>query len=119
MLESFSEAANQLTRAVSLDPSLVSARHIVDEIFGTEKRSIPNEIVLNAANWAKEDLKKPDRLLVLGVILQCARDSRSDEILAAAGRSYGLPDRYPQQMISNVPPRPTVTPAASLASFPR
>lgn len=119
MLESFSEAANQLTRAVAIDPSLISARHIVDEIFGTGKRSIPNEIVLNAANWAKEDLKKPDRLLVLGVILQCARDSRSDEILAAAGRSFGLPDQYPQQMISNMPPRPTVTPAASLASFPR
>ncbi|MBS0205316.1 MAG: tetratricopeptide repeat protein [Planctomycetes bacterium] len=91
-LKQFSSAVREFNRSVELDPTLPESGETLPTIFGADSKSVQSLILPPVADWTREDLRDPDRLFLLGLLLHFNNDARGNEILEAALRVGGPND---------------------------
>jgi hypothetical protein len=62
-------AATELKRAVSIDPEWPTKARRLDELFGKDPVVGKGAFFARLQDWVKEDIRDPDRLFVIGVML--------------------------------------------------
>lgn len=64
-------AAREVKRALRLDPSVVIKAARLEQVFGNDPsgQTALNDMLQRLADWVREDIRDPDRLLVMGTIL--------------------------------------------------
>jgi len=64
-------AAKEIKRALRLDPTVVIKSASLDEVYGDDPSGqiVLNNMLQTLADWVREDIRDPDRLLVMGTIL--------------------------------------------------
>ncbi|HUG94024.1 MAG TPA: hypothetical protein VML55_24550 [Planctomycetaceae bacterium] len=82
-------AVRELKRGLERDPSWPSTGDSLDEVFGEDNQLTKSAIVGRAVAWVREDVRDPDRLFLLGVLLHFDDDERSQEFFQAAYRLAG------------------------------
>ena len=89
----YREAEEQLRRALALDPSLAVNGPSLAELFGG-KAGLGNDLartsaVSGVADYARRDVRDPDRLFLLAAVMHAGGDTRAREIFEAAWRLTG------------------------------
>lgn len=92
-LKQFSSAVREFNRSLDLDPTLPQSGETLPTIFGADSKSVQSMILPPVTDWAREDLRDPDRLFLLGLLLHFNDDARGSELLEAALRIGGPNDR--------------------------
>ncbi|MDA1016415.1 MAG: tetratricopeptide repeat protein [Planctomycetota bacterium] len=65
----FSMAVRHFKRAVEIDPSLPSTGESLSSVYGVGDPLAKSVDLRKAADWVREDIRDPDRLFLLGVLL--------------------------------------------------
>jgi hypothetical protein len=68
-------AALEFKRAVAIDRHWPRTGASLDEIFGPNSELLRNNMLHRLAGWVREDIRDPDRLFVMGVVLHFNRES--------------------------------------------
>ena len=89
----YREAEEQLRRALALDPSLAVNGPSLNDLFGG-KAGLGNDLartsaVSGVAEYARQDVRDPDRLFLLAAVMHAGGDTRAREIFEAAWRLTG------------------------------
>lgn len=82
----FSSAVREFKRAVYLDALLPQTGDRLSAVFGPDSQVARSTFLNRAADWLREDIRDPDRLFLLAVLLHFEDDARSREIFEAARR---------------------------------
>ena len=88
-LGDFAEAGQNLRRAVALNPALPTTGPSLAEFFGDGNALARTEAVGRLAEYARADVRDPDRLFLLAAVMHAAGDTRAREIFEAAWRLTG------------------------------
>lgn len=70
----YGPAADELKRLSRLDPEWPSHGDRLDEIFGAEHNISKNAVLHKVAAWVREDVRDPERLYLMGVLLHFNED---------------------------------------------
>jgi hypothetical protein len=89
---SFDSAVKYLKQGLDLDPQWPAHGDHLDTLFGEENRLSVLSLIERVGGWAREDIRDPDRLFLMGVVLHFDGDSRSSEFFEAAYRLAGYGD---------------------------
>lgn len=66
----YSQAVEELKRALRIDPDLPRiAGASLDDLFGADNILSKNAVLHKTAAWVKEDIRDPERLFLMGVLL--------------------------------------------------
>ena len=88
-LGEFERAVREFRRGLELDPSLPTTGPTLVELFG-EGNNIPRvSFIGKIARFAREDVRDPTRLFLLGVVMHAAGDPRAAEVFEATWRLGG------------------------------
>lgn len=82
-------AVRELKRGLRLDPAWPSTGGSLDALFGEDNQLAKSAIVGSVVAWVREDIRDPDRLFLLGVLMHFDDDERSQEFFEAAYRLTG------------------------------
>lgn len=85
----FSLAVQQIKRGLELDPDWPSTGRSLDEVFGEDRRLGVLSLIQEVAAWVREDIRDPDRLFLLGVLLHFDDDSQAVPFFENALRLAG------------------------------
>ncbi|MFH5805043.1 hypothetical protein [Alienimonas sp. DA493] len=88
-LGQFVAAAEDLRRALSLNPSLPETGPSLRELFGPDHSIARTAALGGVAEYARADVRDPDRLFLLGATMHATGDDRAREIFEAAWRLTG------------------------------
>ncbi|QDT16059.1 tetratricopeptide repeat protein [Alienimonas californiensis] len=88
-LGQFVPAAEDLRRALSLNPSLPETGPSLRELFGSDHSIARTAALGGVADWTRQDVRDPDRLFLLGAVMHANDDDRAREIFEAAWRLTG------------------------------
>lgn len=107
-------AASYFERAVELAPELPQTGMPLEDLFGVENALVRSSTILKTSAWVREDIRDPERLFVLGVMLHF--DQQQDtaaEFFEAALRLRGQGDHLtaflsPAEVVAAPEPEPTV-----------
>lgn len=91
-LNRWPEAAEELKRALFIDPTAARPGETLATILGPDSQSVRAEMTRSVALWAREDVRDQDRLFLLGAVLRFEGDKRAPEILQAAYKITGSGD---------------------------
>ena len=80
----YPHAVLKLKRGLQVDPSWPQSPTLLDEVYGPTNAAQKTEFLQRVADWADQNVRDPDRLFLMGVLLQCNADPRSQEFLTAA-----------------------------------
>lgn len=85
----YSHAVSKLKRGLQVDPQ--SARHgqSLDAIYGVENVDQKVDYLQRVADWANANVRDPDRLFLMGVLLHFDEDSRAAEFFNASWKLAG------------------------------
>jgi len=87
----FASAAQNFKLGLQLDPTLPQTGPNLDELFGERNLMPKTQFKQRVLNWVKQDIRDPDRLFVLGVVLHFDNDGdRAAELFATAARLGGM-----------------------------
>ena len=86
VLTEFDRARFEFRRALELDPSLPTTGPTLEELFGDGNAIARTAFIGKVARYAREDVRDPDRLFLLGVVMHAAGDPRAGEVFEAAWR---------------------------------
>lgn len=89
-MQRFAEAVKYFKRGLELDPNWPTTGESLGKIYGRRNTIAKNSILSDATRWVKDDIRDPDRLFVLGVLLYF--DNKTDEaatLFEAAWRLSG------------------------------
>lgn len=141
VLQNYAQAAQSFKRALHLDPKLVQTAPHLDDLFGSDHQLAQNSVISKLTDHTRADIRDPDRLFVMGVMLHMRDDDRAREFfetglrLAGRGQHFAaflqpaanpnavaaapqLP-QLPQAGPQPNPPRPgIINPSAPAASSP-
>jgi hypothetical protein len=84
----FPEALGELKRGLQIDPTWPETGEALDAIYGVHtlaKLSMKHRV----ANWVRRDVRDPDRLFLLGVVLHFDLDERAGAVFESALRLGG------------------------------
>lgn len=73
-LGEFGQAVDELKRLVRLDPEWPVHGDRLDDVFGVENTLAKNFVLEKVADWVREDIRDPERLYLLGVLLHFNED---------------------------------------------
>ena len=88
-LQKYEQAAFSFKRALALDPLLPQIGTDLDTIFGHGSDIARNSIMHEVTQNASADIRDPDRLFLLGVMMHFSHDSRANEVFDAGYRLAG------------------------------
>ena len=90
----FDTAVKAFRRAAFVDRQIASAAPRLDDLFGDDQPLIKLALISKATEWAQEDIRDPQRLFVLGVVMRLNEDERADEVLESGYRLAGKGDHF-------------------------
>lgn len=85
----YSHAVSKLKRGLQIDPQSARTGQTLDAVYGVENVDHKVDYLQRVADWANADVRDPDRLFLMGVLLHFDEDSRASEFLNAAGTLSG------------------------------
>jgi hypothetical protein len=87
----FTEAAQNFKLGLQLDPTWPQTGPPLDELIGERNLLPKTQIKQRILDWVQQDIRDPDRLFVLGVVLHFDNDGeRAAELFATAARLGGM-----------------------------
>jgi hypothetical protein len=106
----FGQAADELKRLVRLDPQWPAHGDRLDDVFGPQHQLAKDSMLSKAADWVKEDIRDPQRLFLMGVLLHFNDDGdKAQPFIEAAGTLANWPKHV--QAFAEPTPRREPTPA--------
>lgn len=87
-------ASREFRRAVFVDRQIAQTAPRLTELLGPDGALIRLSLISRLTSWVEEDIRDPDRLWVLGVMLHLNDDPRAAEILEAGYRLAGGGDHF-------------------------
>jgi hypothetical protein len=109
---SFDSAVKYIKQGLDLDPQWPSHGERLEAIFGDDNRLAILTLTERVTGWVREDIRDPDRLFLVGVLLHFNGDSRASQFFEAAYRLAGSGDH----LLAFLQPAPEIkdgTPASS------
>ncbi len=85
----FPQAVESFKRGLVLDPTWPLTGRSLDKVFGDENLLAKSSAKSRAVAWAREDIRDPDRLFLVGVLAHFDDDSRATEFFTTALRLAG------------------------------
>lgn len=85
----YSHAVLKLKRGLQVDPLVTRSREDLDAIYGVENVVEKTEYLQRVADWTNSNVRDPDRLFLMGVMLHFDNDPRAGEFLQAALKLSG------------------------------
>ena len=113
----YSHAVSKLKRGLQVDPKTALTGQSLDQIYGVENVDHKVDYLQRVADWANADVRDPDRLFLMGVLLHFDDDARSGEFLNAAWKIAGK-GQHIQAFLQASGPQPKriqVAPAPAIA----
>jgi hypothetical protein len=86
---SFDSAVKYMKQGLDLDPTWPSHGERLEAIFGDDNRLAILSLIERVTGWVREDIRDPDRLFLMGVLLHFNGDNRSGQFFEAAYRLAG------------------------------
>lgn len=100
-------AVDELKRLSQLDPQWPAHADRLDEVFGADRMIAKNIVLQKVAEWVREDVRDPDRLYLLGVLLYFNEDADKAQLLfETAGLLSGDPQHVRVFLGAAQPPGP-------------
>ena len=94
-------AAPELKRGLRIEPNWAKSEERLDDIFGEKNELAKGSMLHKIAAWVKEDIRNPDRLFVMGVLLYFNDDAdQALPFLQSADMIAGSPD-YTQRFLKS------------------
>jgi len=87
-------ASREFRRAVFVDRQIAQTAPRLSELLGPDSDLVRLTLISRLTSWVDEDIRNPDRLWVLGVMLHLSDDPRAAEILEAGYRLAGGGDYF-------------------------
>lgn len=111
----YGPAVDELKRLARLDPDWPMHGDRLDDVFGAERNISKNAVLHKVAAWVKEDVRDPERLYLMGVLLHFNEDrEKAKTIFQTASLLTGGSEEiaiYLAQRAENVPVMPRGAPA--------
>ena len=92
-LQHYGSAVREFKRGVFLDPTLPQTGAKLVTVFGPNSQIMRTSLMHKVADWLREDIRDPDRLFLLAVLLHFEEDARAREVFEAAQRMASLVER--------------------------
>ncbi len=86
---SFDSAVKYIKEGLDLDPRWPAHGERLEAIFGDDNRLAILSLIERVTGWVREDIRDPDRLFLVGVLLHFNGDNRSGQFFEAAYRLAG------------------------------
>lgn len=71
----YSTAVDEIKRAMKADPNWPKTGAALDDLFGAANGLSKNAVLHKVAAWVREDIRDPDRLFLMGVLLHFNADT--------------------------------------------
>jgi hypothetical protein len=88
----FDSANKYIKQGLDLDPQWPAHGDRLDTLFGEDNRLAVLSLIERVGGWVREDIRDPDRLFLMGVVLHFDGDTRASEFFEAAYRLAGMGD---------------------------
>jgi hypothetical protein len=88
----FDSAVKYFKQGLDVDPQWPTHADRLDALFGEDNRLSVLTLIERAGGWVREDIRDPDRLFLMGVVLHADGDTRASEFFEAAYRLGGSGD---------------------------
>lgn len=101
---SYREAVAQFRKGLRLEPSWPVTGESLTAVFGEEQRLAKSSIMHQVTRWVRDDIRDPDRLFLLGVLLHFdGREDDAQTVFQTAQRLSGGGDHL-RAFLNPVPP---------------
>lgn len=110
----YSHAVSKLKRGLQVEPQSARTGRTLDQIYGVENVDQKVDYLQRVADWANADVRDPDRLFLMGVMLHFDEDSRANEFINAAWKIAGK-GQHIQAFLQSPGSPPKELPAAPVA----
>jgi hypothetical protein len=110
----YSHAVSKLKRGLQVDPKAAQTGQTLDEIYGVENVEQKVDYLQRVADWTNAEVRDPDRLFLMGVMLHFDEDSRAGEFINAAWKLAGR-GQHIQAFLQSPSSPPKEVPAAPVA----
>jgi hypothetical protein len=91
-VSNFDSAIKYIKQGLDLDPEWPVHGDKLDALFGEDNRLSVLTLIERIGGWVHEDIRDPDRLFLMGVVLHFDGDTRASEFFEAAYRLAGSGD---------------------------
>ncbi len=88
----FDSAIKYIKQGLDIDPQWPAHGDRLDVLFGEGNRLSVLSLIERVGDWVREDIRDPDRLFLIGVVLHFDGDTRASEFFEAAYRLSGQGD---------------------------
>src|SRR5581483_9125295 len=88
-VQHYDTAIFSFKRALALDPNLPQSMPDLETLLGPDNLIAQNSITLKVTEYARADVRDPDRLFLFGVWLALNHDQRANEVFDTALRLAG------------------------------
>jgi hypothetical protein len=88
----FDSAVKYFKQGLDIDPQWPTHPDKLDALFGDDNRLSVLTLIERVGNWVREDIRDPDRLFLIGVVLHADGDTRASQFFEAAYRLGGSGD---------------------------
>lgn len=88
----FDSSIKYIKQGLDLDPQWPAHGDRLETLFGEDNRLSVLSLIERVGGWVREDIRDPDRLFLIGVILHFDGDTRASEFFEAAYRLAGTGD---------------------------
>jgi hypothetical protein len=88
----FDSAVKYFKQGLDVDPQWPTHPDKLDVLLGEDNRLSVLTLIERVGGWVREDIRDPDRLFLMGVILHADGDTRASEFFEAAYRLGGSGD---------------------------
>ena len=89
VLGRYERAIGEFKRLLQVDSAWPSVGERWETLFGEDNRIARNSTILKMAEWVREDIRDPDRLFLMGVMLHFNEDDRAAPFFETAWRLSG------------------------------
>ena len=86
---SYESAVKYLKQGITLDPQWPAHGEKLIGVFGDDNRLAILSLIERVTGWVRDDIRDPDRLFLMGVLLHFNDDNRSGQFFEAAYRLAG------------------------------
>ena len=98
----YPHAVLKLKRGLQVDPSWPQSPTRLDEVYGPENAAQKTEFLQRVADWTDQNVRDSNRLFLMGVLLHCNADPRSQEFLTAARKWSGRDVAHLQPFVTAI-----------------
>ena len=79
-IQRFEPAIREFKRALFIDPMIPQMGKVSAALFGPDSQIVRSSIISKVSDWVRDDVRDPNRLFLLGVILHFEGDARGREV---------------------------------------